>query len=438
MDATDDVLRLVEPDGETWSLYVAGDFVYDGPTGPSPIGDTVGSRIASSDLSVLNLEAPIPADDSIPKAGPKKESAPGVPALLGETGFDAVTLANNHAMDYGLEGLTETVEACGDAGLETLGVGTDRSDALSPLYLTIDGTEIALVNACQREFGVATGSRPGTAWIDHPDADRTIERANERAEVVILIAHGGVEFVPLPPVQWQRRLRRLTELGADLVVGHHPHVPQGWERYEGTPIFYSLGNFLFDHTVRPKAQWGLSLEITFDGPTPAAAELVLTEEVDGGIQLLEEESRRRECLSHLHRLSGLFDDPDEYAAHWQEMAVRIFNQRYSGWLRRAAGGNPVTFLRQPREHLTQDGLWTGEARQEELLLLLNVVRNGSHRSLMETALAVQSGASVDRRTPEVERRVRELLSWTEDQPVYDRPTTIERKVSDLSERFLGE
>ncbi|MDL5363595.1 CapA family protein [Halalkalicoccus sp. NIPERK01] len=433
--ATDDCLQLSEAGGETWSLYVAGDCVHDEPPTPSMIGESLGDRVASNDVSILNLEAPIPADDSIPKAGPRKESHPDVPAALADAGFDTVALANNHTMDYGLNGLTGTVDACEAAGLDTVGVGTDITDALAPQYLTVDGTDVAIVNACEREFGVATESRPGTAWIGHPDAPRVVERASDRADAVILVAHGGVEFVPLPPIQWQRRLRRLSEVGADLVVAHHPHVPQGWERYEGTPIFYSLGNFLFNHTSRPKAGWGLSLEVSFDGPTPASATLLVTEETDDGVDLLDDGSRREERLAHLHRLSELMADPDEYAAHWQELAVRIFNQRYAGWLRRAAGGNPVTLVRQPREHLTQDGLWDGDARQDELLTLLNVIRNSSHRSVMETALAVETGTVPDRRTPEVERRVRELLSWTEDQAVYDRPSLLERTASDLFDRF---
>ena len=252
---------------------------------------------------------------------------------------------------------------------------------------------------------------------------------------MILIAHGGIEFSPLPPLQWQRRLRRLVDLGADLVVAHHPHVPQGWEIYGETPIFYSLGNFLFDHTVRPKAGWGLTLNVTFDGETPVDVELLVTEDADECVSLMADETKRTECLSHLHRLSDLTSDPDALSAHWQELAVRLFRQRYTGWLRRAAGGNPITFLRQPGRHLSQDGLWEGEARKEELLILLNLVRNSSHRSVMETALSVETGVVLDERTPEIEQRVRELLSWTEDQAVYDRPSMAGRKFDELLDRF---
>lgn len=432
-----DRLVFSEAGEGTWSLYIAGDCVHPGPTSPAPISEGVANRIEADDLSILNLEASIPANDSIPKAGPKKESNPEVPAMLADAGFDGVTLANNHAMDYGLDGLAATLDACEVAGLDTLGVGADIDAALEPRYYAVDRTDIAIINGCEREFGVATEGTPGTAWIGHPEAARVVERANERADAVVLIAHGGVEFVPLPPIQWQRRLRRLADIGADLVVAHHPHVPQGWEIHDGTPIFYSLGNFLFDHTARPKAGWGLSLDVSFEGDRPVAADLLLTEQSNGRVDLLTDEARRTECLSHLHRLADVTSDPDALSAHWQELAVRIFNQRYSGWLRTGAGSDPIGFLRQPRQHLTQGGLWDSDARQEELLVLLNIIQNGSHRSVMETALAVETGVVPDRRTPAIEQRVHELLSWTEDQPVYDRPSMVDRTFDDLLDRFRG-
>lgn len=430
-------LRLTQPTGETWSFCVSGDCVYHGPSSPSPIAREIAARVDESDLSVVNLEGPIPADGSIPKVGPRKESSSALPALLADAGFDAVTLANNHAMDYGIEGLETTTERCEAAGLDTLGAGTALDGALSPRYYTVSDTEVALINACEREFGTATETTSGTAWIGHPEARRTVEAAADRADAVILIAHGGIEFSPLPPLQWQRRLRRLVDLGADLVVAHHPHVPQGWEIYRETPVFYSLGNFLFDHKNREKPNWGLTLDVSFDGEKPVDVELLVTEDTHNTVDMMADKTRRTECLSHLHRLSDLTSDPHALSAHWQELAVRLFRQRYTSWLRRAAGGNPITFLRQPKRHLSQDGLWAGEARREELLILLNLVRNSSHRSVMETALSVETGVVPDERTPEIEQHVRELLSWTEEQAVYDRPSMVGRKFDELLDRFRG-
>ena len=424
-----DRLLLSDPEeDESWSLYVAGDCVYNGSVTADPIGEGIRSRMSGADVSMLNLEAPLPADDSIPKSGPRKESDEEVPTMLADAGIDAVTLANNHAMDYGPTGLFTTIDACHEAGLETVGAGDGIREALEPLRYTVDGTDVAIINACEREFGVASDDTVGTAWIGHPEAMRTVERAAEEADVVVLLAHGGVEFVPLPPIQWQRRLRRFVDAGVDLVIGHHPHVPQAWEFHRGTPVFYSLGNFLFDHTLRPKTGWGLSLEVAFDGATPHAADLIVTDESDSGVDVMDEGDRRTERIEHLHGLAELTSDPDAMERLWQELATRLFHQRYGDWLRRAGGGNPYDFVKDPRRHLEQGALWDADERREELLILLNLIRNASHRSVMETALEVETGVVPDRRTAETETRVRELLSWTEDQPVYDRPSAIRRKL----------
>lgn len=439
MNATSaDRLRFSERSvDETWSLYVAGDCIYTGSDETDPIGDGVRSRMDGADLSILNLEAPIPADDSIPKFGPRKKSHERAPAMLADAGIDAVTLANNHAMDYGSTGLFATIDACHEAGVDTVGAGEGVREALVPLRYTVGDTDVAVVNACEREFGIADDdATTGAAWIAHPEAIRTVERATEDADVVILFAHGGIEYVPLPPVQWQRRLRRFADAGVDLVVAHHPHVPQGWELHGGTPVFYSLGNLLFDHMSRTKTGWGLSVEISFDGATPVAADLVITEESDGGVEVMEEGPRRSDRLEHLHRLAALTSDSDVLVPLWQELSVRLFRQRYAGWLRRSAGGNPYAFLKHPRRHLEQGALWDGETRQEELLILLNLVRNSSHRSVIETALEIETGVVPDRRTPEIEREVRELLSWTEDRDVYDRPSAIRRKLTEIVDGLL--
>lgn len=424
---TDDQLLFSdEPSEETWSLYIAGDCVYDGSVPANPIGEGVRSRIEGADISVLNLEAPIPADDAIPKFGPRKGSDKETPAVLTEAGIDAVTLANNHAMDYGPTGLFTTIEVCHKAGLDTVGAGENVREALSPLHYTVDGTDIAIINLCEREFGVA-GDGPGVAWIGHRDPTRVVERAVNEADVVVLLAHGGVEFVPLPPIQWQRRLRRFVDLGVDLVVAHHPHVPQAWESYRETPIFYSLGNFLFDHTRRPKAEWGLSVDIEFAGATPVRGNLFITEESDDGVDMMAVESRRNACLDHLHRLADLTNDPDAMEVHWQELAMQLFQQRYAGWLRRSTASTPMGILKYLPRHFGSRSIWDGNARQDDLLVLFNLLQNSSHRSVMKTALEVEAGVVPDRRTPDVETRVRELLSWTEDRPVYDRPSALRRK-----------
>lgn len=417
------------PDDDGARLFVAGDCVNDRTAGGGPsVAPALGKRIAAADLSLVNLEAPVATDASpATKAGPTKAAAAETPSMLREAGFDAVTLANNHIMDYGAAGLEQTLADCREVGLGTCGAGPDRGVAMDPLLTTVDGTSVAVFSFCEQEFGIATAGEPGAAPISHPDARRRVSEAAEETDVVVVAAHGGVEYVPLPPPRRQRQLRAFVDAGADVVVGHHPHVPQGWEVYDDVPIFYSLGNFLFEQPRRPKTDWGLSVELTLQDGGAVAADLVPTELVDGSARPLSEQRDPAEYLQHLRHVSSLTADRERLRAHWQEIAVRLFLQRYAGWLRSSTGGSPLSLLRHPLRHLRQDALWDSPDRTDEMLVLLNVVRNESHRSTVETALAVRTGDAEDLRTPQVREEVRTLLEWTEDEPVYDRPSLLRSK-----------
>ncbi|WP_101298278.1 CapA family protein [Halegenticoccus soli] len=420
--------RVTLADGdEEWSVLLAGDCIYRDKRASRPISEPLVDRISRADLSVVNLEAPISGPgEPIDKSGPVKQSDPEVPELLVDAGFDAVTLANNHIMDHGAEGLEATLRACRTAGLSAVGAGESAEDALEPLTATVgSGRTLSIVNVCEREFGVADEDEPGTAWIGHHSVERRISTAADEADAVLVVAHGGVEYVPLPPQQRQAQLRALVDAGANAVVGHHPHVPQGWEVYDGSPICYSLGNFLFRQSSRPKTQWGLAVELGFDGGTPTGLELIPTEQVDGVVVPLGAERSRDEHLEYLHQVSEITADRSRLRAHWQELAVRLFAQRYTSWLRAATGAGLLQLVRNPRAALG-GGTWDVADRQSELLTLLNLVRNESHRDVIETALAVKTGEQTDRRTPAVRRNVCELLSWTEDQAVYDRPSAVRR------------
>lgn len=424
-----DAVSEFDPDGgNAWTALVAGDCIYKGGF-DEPFAPIAGD-VADADLGLVNLEAPIRGDgEPIPKTGPAHASTPETPALLAEAGFDAATLANNHVMDYGPEGLAATEAACADAGLATVGTGQNVEDALTPLETTVGGVSVAVVNLCEREFGVAADGRPGTAWISHPSAERLVADAAASNDVTIVIAHGGVEYVPIPPTHLQTRLRAFVEAGADAVVGHHPHVPQGWGTHEGAPICYSVGNLLFD-SKRSKTRWGAPVELRFDGDRLREVAVRGTELRDGAVRPLEECRDPEDCRRYLERSAAVIADRDRLIPHWQELAVRIFEHRYTGWLRTGTASGLGQILTDPRAALG-DGAFDPEERRTELLTLLNVVRNESHRDVVETTLGVKTDDVPDRRTPAVEREVRDLLVWTEDERVYDRPSGVRRAVKSL-------
>lgn len=409
-------------DREEWSLTVAGDTVFSDGSAPD-VGPDLRETVREADLSLVNLEAPIAGRGRpIAKTGPVNQTAAETPTFLREIGFDAVTLANNHAMDRGNDGLQHTVERCTESGLETCGAGHSPADALEPLVTEVAGHTVAVLNVCEREFGAADRGGPGVAWIDHPDARSRVSEAATEADFVVVVAHGGVEYLPLPPPSHQCRLREFADAGADLVVGHHPHVPQGWEQHDGTPICYSVGNFRYKRGTRPKTEWGLLVEATVAGDTLSSIALRPVERRGDAVAYMGERWSPEEFRPYLERTSTISADRSDLRAHWQELAVQVFEQRYGPWLRTATGSDLPSMLRHPLQYLQGNRLWNGEQRQRELLTLLNLVRNESHRDVIETATSVKTGARSDRRTNEVRERVRKLLDRTEDRPVYDRPS----------------
>lgn len=448
------------PDGPAWSALFAGDCIYKGRLAADPVGPTVSDRVREADVSAVNLEAPI-RDGAEPaaKVGPAHAAHPETPSRLADAGFDAALLANNHIMDYGAGGLRATRAACADAGLATAGAGDGLDEALSPLRIEVrpgatggadsrdgergvESVDLAILNACEREFGVARAGEPGTGPLSHPSTERRVAAVAREADVTVVVAHGGVEYVPVPPVGFRRRLRALVDAGADAVVAHHPHVPQGWETYEGAPVLYSLGNFLFD-SKRPRTRWGLLAELDFAGDRLRGVDLLPTELHGGQVRPLGVAGGRtddgpavgavgtdgeggsapptvEDHLDYVRRSAAVVRDRETHRAHWQALAVRLFDHRYVGWLRQGTAAGLSQLVTDPRAALGGRA-FADDGRRTEQLTLLNVIRNESHRDVVETALSCRAGDAPDRRTPATERTVRELLGWTEDEvgAMYD-------------------
>ncbi len=437
-------IKLAEgaPDsGLEWTLLAAGDFCaisrfMEKGSLEDKLSQVITGElhdlIATADIAIVNMEGPIRTSSaSIPKSGPAIQMDVAVPSVLKSIGFDVVSLANNHIMDYGPQALHCTIEACEDEKLLVCGAGENLYEAVKPAERVVaGGIRVAVLAFCEQEFGVAHDEQPGSAWISHPQVVKRVAEAAETADVVVVLAHGGVEEVPFSPIQRQAQLRQFIDAGATLVIGHHPHVPQGWELYRQGVVFHSLGNFLFDYPGGarfPKTEWGLVIQAHFYGTALGAVEVVPVETLaNRRVSKLGQNRNPQQCLGYLHRLSTLLAAPDAVVPYWQETAIHLWRTRYQPWLQSACAINTLASDDSIRSHLL--GLYRGVRRRlgrlphmetasppdvRDGLLLLNTVRNESHRWTVETALAVLYGDEVDRRTPEVRTEMNELLSWTE-------------------------
>lgn len=225
-----------------------------------------------ADFCMVNLENVLydSTAGEIIKSGPALRSSRHCVAFLKALGVDAVGLANNHFGDFGEAGMRSTWECLRENDIAWAGAGETLDDAYRALRFEKDGIRVAVIAACENEFGTATATTPGSAgYAPLRLADRIAEE-KKTAEYVVVYFHGGNENNPFPSPKKNDWYRLWTRLGADAVIAMHTHCPQGYEIYEGKLIVYSMGNFYFPtepeaYAAAPDSAWyyGYMTELEF-------------------------------------------------------------------------------------------------------------------------------------------------------------------------------
>jgi poly-gamma-glutamate synthesis protein (capsule biosynthesis protein) len=203
--------------------------------------------LRDSHLRMVNLECPL-TDGGAPvnKSGAVFKGVAGHIGGLTAVPFEVATLANNHVFDYGTGAFRETLDLLDRHGIGYTGAGLSRVEAQRPLKVNANGVDIGIISFSEGEDLTAAGeAKAGVFGWEVERVASLISRLRTEVHVVVVVCHAGVEYIPFPPPYLANALRRVAEAGADLVIGHHPHVPQGVEIHGGVPICYSLGNFVF-------------------------------------------------------------------------------------------------------------------------------------------------------------------------------------------------
>jgi poly-gamma-glutamate capsule biosynthesis protein CapA/YwtB (metallophosphatase superfamily) len=243
------------------------------------VAPEVVAAMGQADLVVLNLEC------CVSERGRRWE-APGKPfffrappravELLVLLGTDCVTLANNHALDYGVDALLDTLDHLAAAGIATVGAGADLDQARRPAMLTAGGLRVAVLGVTDHPADFAAGpGRPGVAFADLgrgvPDwLVELVREAGAQADVTLVTPHWGPNMTSTPVRHVRRAATALVEAGATLVAGHSAHVPHG----VAGSVLYDLGDFLDDYRVDPRLRndLGLLFLVTLDERGPVRLE----------------------------------------------------------------------------------------------------------------------------------------------------------------------
>lgn len=231
----------------------------------SPLRD-LAPTLAAADIAFVNLEAPFSDRGRVTTSGMVFKAEPEMIAALQVAGIDVVSTANNHARDCGAHGVEFTHGWLKRNGIAVAGTGPDEETAHAGTVLSRNGMRFGfLAYTYDQSNGNHSDSDPRIAVMDLERMRTDVASLRERADVVIVSMHAGIEYRPKPNWQQTQFARAAIDAGARLVVGHHPHVVEPVEEYRGGVIFYSLGNLVFDQSQRTETQKGLLAEAVFRG-----------------------------------------------------------------------------------------------------------------------------------------------------------------------------
>jgi len=252
---------------------------------------------SNADISFCNLESPF-TDAGIPY---EKEYVfkvpPGYSQILKLAGIDVVSLANNHMMDYGEEGLLNTINTLKEYGIYYCGAGINKKEASEPVILEKEGVKLGFLSYSMtfpQEFWAAVDT-PGTAYPYEEEMVSAVEELEKDVDISIVSFHWGAEKSNHPKEYQVEFAHKAIDSGADIIVGHHPHVVQGVEVYKKKIIFYSLGNLIFG-SYSPYAKTGAIAKVTIDADFVRKAVMIpiriFNKEVSFQPQLLETEEKK--------------------------------------------------------------------------------------------------------------------------------------------------
>ena len=387
-------------------ILACGDIVI-GSNGNHIISDELKKIITSSDISICNFEAPIKSNGHpIPKAGPHAYQSKSAINTIKNCGFDILSLANNHIYDYGETGLKDTLSEITKHGLDYIGAGLSFDEAYELMIKKIDDIKIGFLSFCEAEFGalMEDEGRGGYAWINHQSVNEIVRKSKQKVDVLILIAHAGEEEVPLPLPEWRTRYRELCDFGVDVIIGHHPHVPQGWEKYNNSLIFYSLGNFYFDWGgFKNRADTSYSVLLKLDNEK-IDYKIITHKKINNCLEIINDESFN----AYLDKLNTLLKD--NYSDISNQQSIYLYKTRYECYYKAYA----MTTCKNTRlisklyRIIKQLFFSTKDTKDRELLLLHNV-RIESHRFATQRALSLLTEKNYDENYDQFEKI---LTEWT--------------------------
>jgi poly-gamma-glutamate synthesis protein (capsule biosynthesis protein) len=328
------------------------------------------------DLNITNLECPLTHfDKAINKSGPALKANPKLVKALKSNYFNLVTLANNHIMDYGSQGLKDTLKILDRENISHVGAG-EIKDENDVFYYSQGGVKIAVINLCENEWSTIPHNGYAANGFSEIDAFYSINKAKVEADQIIVIHHGGHEMHNLPSPRLKKTLRFFVDCGADVVINHHTHCISVNEVYQDKPIYYSLGNFVFDNPNFKNSIWnyGMMVKLSIDSGKISTQEFYFKQ---FGERAKVERIDKIELPIDFAKLYDIFQDDKKLEDHFKAF-IKSKTRMYKTYL------EPLKF--KYYNALVNRGIAPSLWHPKKRLLLNNLMRCESHREILKSIL----------------------------------------------------
>ncbi len=361
-------------------LLIAGDFyIANKFHGKTFFDNYLINFFEKADYRIVNLETPLTKRNTknrILKTGPHlHSSADTILPYLKELKVDMVTLANNHIMDYGEKGLSDTINSLKKNLIDYVGVGNNLVEASKYFTLKKDGMKIAILNFAENEWSNAEENKPGANPLNIIDNLNQIKAAKVTHDFVICIIHGGHEYYYYPSPSMVKQYRFYADNGADAIINHHTHCLGGFEVYNDVPILYSLGNFVF--TIPSKhIEWytGLLVLLKIEKGKTITFELFpVQQKKEIFATTLLSEKNKEVVLQNVEEIHKVISDKVNLLQKW-DLFIRENSEEYLTLL------SPTSAISQPYIRAIINRFRLGNIFQSKhyLKLLLNLIRCEAH------------------------------------------------------------
>lgn len=251
-------------------------------------------ELKEADILFGNLEGPISENGNNVGSKYSFRLKPAVLPVLKETGFDVLSFANNHIGDWNVRAFNDTLANLKEYNILFTGAGENKDIAETPTIIEKNGIRFGFIGFSDvgPNWMKATNEKSGILLAKDPNYSSIIKKAKEICDFLIVSIHFGEEYKPEHNIRQEKLAHLAIDSGADIIIGHHPHVEQDIEIYQGKTIIYSLGNFIFDQYFSEETMRGMVYMLTFENKE------------------LREAKKMISILNKKYQLEGIFEEEE--------------------------------------------------------------------------------------------------------------------------------